>query len=169
MSRVNVSRLTQVSFLIATEIVLSRFLSISTPVVKIGFGFVPIVLIALLHGPLFAGIGAALADFIGAILFPIAPYFPGFTLVAGLVGLCYGLFLYQKPRSIWRILLCVVVVCLPLQLGLDTLWLMMITGKGYWALLPARMIKSLVMIPVQALTIRSLCYLIAGIVGAKKA
>ena len=60
-------------------------------------------------------------------------------------------------------------MCLPLQLGLDTLWLVMITGKGYLALLPTRAIKSLVMIPVQVLTIRSLCYFIAGVVKMRKA
>jgi ECF transporter S component (folate family) len=169
MSRINLSRLTQVSLLVAIEIVLSRFLSISTPIVRIGFGFVPIVLIAILHGPVFAGIGAALADFLGAILFPIGAYFPGFTLVAGLVGICYGLFLYQKPRNTWRILLCVSIVCLPLQLGLDTLWLMMITGKGYLVLLPTRAIKSLIMIPIQVLTIRGLCYFIAGVIKIKRA
>jgi len=169
MSRINLSRLTQVSFLVATEIILSRFIGISTPIVRISFGFVPVALIAILHGPVYAGIGSALADFLGSILFPTGAYFPGFTLVSGLVGICYGLFLYQKPRNIWRVLLCVSIVCLPLQLGLNTLWLMMITGKGYLALLPTRAVKSLAMIPVQVVVIRGMCYFVADLIKVKRA
>ena len=75
MSRINLSRLTQVSFLVATEIILSRFIGISTPIVRISFGFVPVALIAILHGPVYAGIGSALADFLGSILFPTGAYF----------------------------------------------------------------------------------------------
>ena len=36
-----------------------------------------------------------------------------------------------------------------MNLGLDTLWIKMITGNAYLVLLPTRVIKSLVMIPVQ--------------------
>ena len=65
--------------LLAAEIVLSRFCSIATWNIKIGFTFIPLVLSAGLFGPIGAGVLAALADFLGAILFPIGPYFPGFT------------------------------------------------------------------------------------------
>ena len=61
--------------LIATEVVLSRFLSISLWNLKIGFAFVPVVIAAIRLGPIKSGIVAALADFVGATLFPIGPYF----------------------------------------------------------------------------------------------
>ena len=85
--------LTLTALLTALEIVLSRFLSISAWNTKIGFAFVPVVIAALLLGPVWAGIAAALADFLGAVLFPVGPYFPGFTLTAFLMGAVYGLFL----------------------------------------------------------------------------
>lgn len=78
--KVNIKILVSVSALIALEVILSRFLSIATPVVKIGFGFVPIAVCAMLYGPIWAGAAGALADFLGATLFPIGAYFPGFTL-----------------------------------------------------------------------------------------
>ena len=72
--------------LTALEIVLSRFLSISAWNIKIGFSFVPIAAAAMLFGPLPAAVAAALGDLLGAILFPIGPYFPGFTVTAFLTG-----------------------------------------------------------------------------------
>ena len=79
------------AMLIAVEVVLNRFLSINTMGLKIGFSFVPIVIAAMLFGGVRAGIIYALADLIGALLFPIGPYFPGFTVSAFLMGLIYGL------------------------------------------------------------------------------
>ena len=75
-----------------TEVVLSRFLSISTESLKIGFAFVPLVCCAMLYGPVWGAVAGGLADFIGAVLFPIGPYFPGFTLTNALIGLVFGLF-----------------------------------------------------------------------------
>ena len=41
-----------------------------------------------------------------------------------------------------------------LQLGLDTWWVQILIGKGYIAVIPARIIKSLIMAPVQVICIR---------------
>ena len=87
--------------LLAAEIVLSRFCSIATWNIKIGFTFIPLVLSAGLFGPIGAGVLAALADFLGAILFPIGPYFPGFAFTQFCVGVVFGLLL-QKNRA-WDI------------------------------------------------------------------
>lgn len=148
MSKFDTRKLVTTALLVATEIVLSRFCSIATPIAKIGFAFLPIVMIAMLYGPLYAGIAGAMADFIGAILFPIGAYFPGFTLTAFLTGLTYGFFLYQKPKSLVRISIMVVAVSLVWHLGLNTVWLWMITGKGYLAILPTRILQTGVMVPV---------------------
>ena len=79
MSKFNTKKLITLSVLVAMDVVLTRFLSINAWNTRIGFGFVPMVIAAMMYGPLSAGIVAALADFIGAILFPTGPYFPGFT------------------------------------------------------------------------------------------
>ena len=52
----NVKKLTTLAMLTAIEIVLSRFLSINAWNIKIGFSFVPIVVAAILYGPIAAGI-----------------------------------------------------------------------------------------------------------------
>ena len=94
MSEQKIGTLTLMGLLTAVEIVLSRFLSISAWNTKIGFAFVPVVIAAILLGPYRAGIVAALADFLGAVLFPIGAYFPGFTLTAFFMGVIYGLLLH---------------------------------------------------------------------------
>ena len=93
--------LCQAALLVALEIVLNRFCSINTMGLKIGLSFLPMVLCAALFGPWWTACSYALADFIGAILFPIGPYHPGFSICAGLMGMVYGLFLYKKAGS-WK-------------------------------------------------------------------
>jgi len=96
MKKVKLKDIAIIALLIAMEVILTRFLSIQTPVVRIGFGFLPIVIVAMLYGPVYAGAAAAMADLLGAMLFPIGPYFPGFTFTAFLIGAVYGLFLYKR-------------------------------------------------------------------------
>ena len=68
--------------LTAIEIVLSRFCSISAWNIKIGLAFVPLVLAAILYGPLAGGAVGAVGDLSGALGFPIGASVPGFTLTA---------------------------------------------------------------------------------------
>lgn len=147
-------KIANIALLIALEIVLSRFLSISTPIVKVGFSFVPLSMLAMLYGPFYAAAGAAIADIIGVALFPLGAYFPGYTLTAALTGLTYGLLLYRRPKSWGRILTAVLIVGLVLNLGLNTVWIQMTTGKAYMALLVPRVVKSLTMVPIMTLLIR---------------
>ena len=159
MPRITTRTLTLSALLTALEIVLSRFLSISAWNMKIGFAFVPVALAALLLGPLQAGIVAALADFLGALLFPVGPYFPGFTLTAFLMGLCYGLFLYKK-QSFVRILLAVAVHQLLLSLLLNTLWISLLYGSPFVPLLATRLPQCALLFAVQLVVIQALVRLL---------
>ena len=154
LSNVDTKKLTTVALLTATEIILSRFLSIATPIVKIGFGFVPLAMVAMLYGPLWAGFAGAMADFLGAVIFPIGAYFPGFTATAFLKGVCYGVFLHRKEITWKHLIVAVSIVCLVFNLGLNTLWVKIITGKGYIALVIPRILQNLVMIPLQVFALR---------------
>ena len=159
MSRVNTRTLSLAALLTALEIVLSRFLSISAWNTKIGFAFVPVVLAALLLGPLWAGIVAALADFLGAMLFPVGAFFPGFTLTAFLMGLCYGLFLHRK-QSLPRILGAVAVHQLALSLLLNTLWISVLYGSPFGPLLLSRLPQCALLAAVQLALIPALVRLL---------
>ena len=171
----SVRTLCQVALLVALEVVLNRFCSINTPAFKIGFSFVPIALCAMLYGPGWAAGAYAMADFIGAVLFPIAMYHPGFTACAALRGAMYGLFLHREPVHIERlgasaeiglyvkwnkisffpnILVPTLVNCLIISLVIDTAWVSMLFGsKTYWGWFLYRLPQYLVLIPLNILFI----------------
>lgn len=142
--------------LISMEIGLTRFFSIQTPIVRISFGFIPIVIASVMFGPVLGGITAAFSDILGMMLFPKGVYFPGFTLSAFLSGIIYGIMLYKKPQTMLRIILAVSIIIISVDLGLNTYWLSIITGKGVVALFVPRFIKSIIMLPIQSLLICSL-------------
>ncbi|HOS70156.1 MAG TPA: folate family ECF transporter S component [Bacillota bacterium] len=145
-----------VGLLVSMEIIFTRFLSFQTPIIRIGFGFIPIAFSAILFGPLIGGMAAAAADIIGMMIFPKGPYFPGFTLSAFLTGAIYGLFLYRNPVTIVNIAKSVLLITIFVDLGLNTLWLFMTTGEAAAALFIPRTIKSAIMLPVQVITINVL-------------
>ena len=147
-NKVTTGKLAVTAIMIALEIVLSRFLSIQLYNIKIGFAFIPIMLVSYLFGPIYGLIAASISDVIGAVLFPFGAYFPGFTFSAALVGLVYGLFLYKKctvPRIIAAVLIRKVVIG---QL-IDTLWISMLYGTPYKELFITRLAQTALMVVVE--------------------
>ncbi|MEA5039599.1 MAG: folate family ECF transporter S component [Clostridiaceae bacterium] len=148
--------LARVAICVAIQVVLARFLSVQTAMLRISFEFIPAALVALLYGPWWAMGGSICADLLGALLFPTGPYFPGFTLSAALTGLTFGSFLYPCRKEWRRILPAVLIVTLLINICLNTYWLTMILGKGFLVMLPGRLIKNAIMIPIEAFAIRLL-------------
>ena len=151
--------LTTLALLLAMEIVLSRFLSVSAWNIKIGFSFLPVVVAAIGYGPLETGILAALGDFIGAILFPVGPYFPGFTLTAFLTGFIFGLFLHKKQGWLQTVA-AVGINQFLLSLFLNTLWISVLYDSPYVPLLATRLVQCLILVPVQLICIQAVARLI---------
>lgn len=143
------------ALLIALHIVLSRFCSINAWNIKIGFSFVPVFIAAYLYGPLFAGSVGGLGDFLGAVLFPIGPYFPGFTLTCFASGLLFGILLHRK-RSFPRILCAVLADQLVLGLLLNTFWISVLYGSPFRALFLTRVVQCLILVPVELIVIHFL-------------
>lgn len=139
--------------MIALQVIISRFLSIQTELLKIGFGFLPMAIVAMLYGPVYSGIAWGLSDFIGAILFPFGPYFFGFTFSAILNGVIFGLFLYKNHTKIWRIVAAILISSVVVSLGLDTIWLMTLYGTPFEAVIIQRLIKCAIMIPIEFILI----------------
>lgn len=152
----NTKSLVAMGVLTAIEIILSRFVSIQAWNIKIGFGFVPVVIAAITLGPIKAGIVGALADFLGANLFPIGTYFPGFTLTAFLSGMVYGLFLHKRQNYL-RIFIAVGVNQIIFSLLINTLWISILYGTAYLPLIATRAIQSVIMIPVHLVFICIIC------------
>lgn len=140
-------------FMIALSVVLSKLVSINISFLRIGFGFLPIAVLAILYGPAVAAIGYGVADLLGAWLFPTGTFFPGFTVSAVLTGLIFGFVLYNKEVTIKRALIASALVCLGVNLLLNTYWLTFLLGKGFKVLLASRAVKEIVAIPVMTLLI----------------
>ncbi|WP_129598735.1 folate family ECF transporter S component [Anaerophilus nitritogenes] len=149
-------KLVYLSLLVAIEIILTRFFAIETPIIRIGFGFLPIAICGAIFGPVSAGLAAAVADIFGMMIFPKGAYFPGFTLSAFLGGIIYGVFLYKKEVSIKKIGMAVLLITLLIDLGLNTYWLSMITGKAAQILIIPRIKKSIIMFPIHVYLIFTL-------------
>ena len=149
------TKLVLLALLVALNIILVRFASINLgPLLRINFGFITIVIMGILFGPKYAALGAALADFIGAILFPTGgAYFPGFTLSALVTGYIYGKMFYGHKLSISRIVISNLLVILIVQLFLNPLWVSLLYQKAFIVLIGARVIKSLLMLPIESLII----------------
>jgi len=143
------------ALLIAINIILTRFLSFETQFLRIGFGFLPVAICGLLFGPVVSGFSAAIADLIGIFLFPKASFFPGFTITQFLYGAIYGFWFYKRKVTLSKIMLAVLCVSLFLDIGLNTLWLSILYGKGYIGLLPARTLKTATFYPIQVILIYS--------------
>ena len=158
-TKITTKQITAVAVLMAMEIILTRVLSVTTPEVRYSIGFLPIAMIGVLFGPVYAGVSAAMSDFIGAMLLPRGAFFPGFTFSAALIGITYGLLLHKK-QDLLRIAIAAFVVTVVWQLGLETLWVAIITGDGdtllpiYIARLPMRTVRTAIMLPVQVILIR---------------
>ena len=108
--------ITLIGFCTAMEIILARFLSLHTWNLKIGLSFLPVAAAAP------GGLTGALGDLIGAILFPVGPYFPGFTLSSFLDGYLYGL-IFRRSLSRKAILLAVFLTQVGISFVLNTYWL----------------------------------------------
>lgn len=153
MSRTKTAKLCTIALLLALEIILTRFCSITTTFLRLGFGFLPISIVGILYGPLWAALTYTVGDLIGATLFPSGPFFPGFTLSAALTGLIFGFVLHKHPVTFKRTLLASAIVVICIDLCLNTYWLSILYGDAFVALLPQRIFKTVVTIPVQTLLI----------------
>ena len=143
---------------LASTIVLGRILSIRTPIITIGFAFAPIMLSAIILGWKHSTFISTLSDIIGALLFPTGSFFFGFTITSFLTGLVYGLILYRKPfkidkKFIIRLIIATIIVCGILNGVLNTIWIIIITKGASKIIITTRVLKQLIMAPIEVLSI----------------
>jgi len=144
--------LTAIAMLTAVNLLLSLTVSIQiSQSLKLSFGFLATALIAHLYGPVPAMISAGICDILQALIRPTGPYFPGFTLTAVLGALIYGLFLYRQKPTWLSVGLARGLVNLLLHVLLNSLWLKLLYGSAFWAMLPTRLFKNLALLPLEIL------------------
>ncbi len=126
-------------------------------ILEIRFSTIPLAVSGNIFGPGIAAVIGIMSDLIGFVIWPTGPYFPGFTVSAMISGAIFGLLLHKKDGSfpgLSRVILAVVINAAVVNLVLNSLWLAMLYGKGgFIAVLSARIIKELIMIPINILLI----------------
>lgn len=135
----------------AISVVLGYFTLVIGDYIKIGFSTIANQFVYLLFGPVVGGAFGGALDLLKYLIKPTGAFFPGFTISAMLGGVLYGCFFYKKPISLKRILAAELTVSIICNMLLGTLWLSMLYGKGFLALLPMRVFKNLIMWPVNAM------------------
>lgn len=145
---------------LAMLIILSRFLSIKTPIMKISLAFIPTMLCATWLGPKWTVLLNVLGDVIGATLFPTGAFFIGYTISTAIAGFIYGILLYKKEADSYsnvnftiRVIISVVLVTIIVNIGLNTLWTSIITGKAFKVLFITRVVNQLIMVPIHIFVI----------------
>lgn len=118
------------------------------PFIRISFSYLPYALGSMLFGPVAGGIMGALSDILNYILAPKGNFFPGFTLNAIISGMIYGFAFYKKKITVRRIIITKFILVVVIDMLLTTLWLSMLYGQAFMILLPARVLKNIIMLPI---------------------
>lgn len=151
----NTKKIVFMGLMVSMSIILTRLLSFMVgPTIRISFGDVPIILSGIVFGPVAGAITGIAADLVGYLLRSEGGFFFGFTLSAALTGFIPGLFfLRQKGEkySLVKLIIIVVVQTILVSLTLNTFWLVIMYGQGFWAILPNRIIARAIIAPLEVL------------------
>ena len=155
----SVRTITTMAMLAAVAVILGYFSIEYGQFIRIGFSGIPNRMVDFLFGPVVGCFFSGMMDILKFLVKPTGTFFFGSTFDAMLAGLIYGYFLYNKPVKIWRVFIPELICKLVVNCGFNTLWISLLYGKGFFALLPARIIKNAVMLPIDTLILFFACTL----------
>lgn len=161
--------------LLSLYIILARFVSFKSQILVISFSFIPVIISAIILGPKYSCLIAALGDFLGATLFPFGSYFVGFTIIEGITGYLYGIFLYnddidknekeenqienishsfyKDKQLIFRLIVSSFINLIIIGIFITGLMISKLYGQAYVIVLSSRAITKIVMLFVQVIVI----------------
>ncbi len=137
------------SMLIAINVILELFAQDLTAFIRISFSFVTLPVVTMLFGPVTGCLVGMLQDIIGLIVRPTGAWLFVLTMNAGIAGMISGLILYKKNVSFARILLSEALIVLCVNILLNSMGLAPTVGSGLAGILPSRIIKNLLLLPLQ--------------------
>lgn len=123
---------------------------------QIGFTSLTHAMTGYFFGPLVACMSGGIADIIKYMLKPNGPFFPGFTINEMLVGFIYGLFFYKRKITLPKCITARFIVTVGINLTLTPLWLSFLYGNAFKFMVPTRIIKNIIMIPIDIFLLHTL-------------
>lgn len=160
----SVRTLTVSAMLVAVGVVLSFLRIPLSTITEVTLTGLPIAVGGYLFGPAIGFAVGALIDVCGFLIKPMGPFFPGFTLSTGLIGLIYGLFLYRKwwdksdsnKNLLVRIALAHLVKTILISLLLNCFWLSVFYGMPFKAVFVGSIPKEAINFPIEVFLIFSI-------------
>ncbi|MGN0686364.1 folate family ECF transporter S component [Subdoligranulum variabile] len=120
------------------------------PTLKIYFSFLAVSLGCMCYGPLVGIMAGAVIDSVGFLISSYGePYFPGLMISAMLSGLIYGVMLYRRKPTVWRIILTRLIINYGINVLLGSVWKAMLYGKGYLYYATSGLVKNTIMLPIE--------------------
>ncbi len=156
--------LTICAMMMALNIILGYFTLRFTEFLRIGFGFVTQPVVGIAFGPLICCATGMIQDVISLVLKPTGAYIPAYTLSVGVSGMFYGMMLHSKKVTIWRVFLAELLVSVVGNILLNTIALAPTVASGFVGILPSRILKNLLLLPIQTVV----SYLILKFVQKQK-
>lgn len=111
MKKIDVRIMTISGFLIALNIILSRFITIPG---IINFGGFPIIFGGIVFGPVVGGIVGAIGDIVSFIVRPTGTFMPHFVLTSALTGIIPGLVVKAlqnnlRNSKLWKVFIAILI------------------------------------------------------------
>ena len=148
--KLSTRKLCILSILLAANVAISSFYIPITPNLHIEFTFIIMMYIASNFSLPECIIFATLEDLITYFLFQSAqwPFFPGYTLSAVLGIVIYYVFLHKKV-SIINVVVAKAIVNIFINVGLGSLWNMMMYSKAFIYYAGVSIVKNLILLPIE--------------------
>lgn len=132
--------------------------------IRVGFSGLPNQVVDYLFGPWIGAIFGGVMDVVKWFLSGDGDFFPGFTITAMAGAVIYGLFLYNKPLKIWRIIASQIAVKIVCNIILNTIWLNLLYGQAIAVILPGRIISNAVMLPIDVIIMYLLLQVVSRVI-----
>ena len=135
----------------ALSIILGLFASIHFGPFSITYAWIPNRIIDFMFGPVVGALYGGVMDVIKFMLKPNGSFNLAYTAMAVLAGLIFGVVLYNKQISFMRIVFAQALVKIFINVGMGTYLMAFERGQAFMALMPVRLIKNLIMIPLDSI------------------
>ena len=135
----------------ALSVILGMFASIHLGPFSITYAWIPNRIVDFMFGPVVGAAYGGIMDIIKFIIKPNGSFNLAYTAMAMLGGLVFGAILYKKPVSFMRIVFAQTLVKIFINVGMGTYLMAFERGQAFMALMPVRLIKNLIMIPLDSI------------------